>query len=217
MMKKLIGLFLGGALLVPVALADSYKFENWYLGQSVTIYESANGTGKGTVAGLYHLTKLPGGSVFDVFCIDLWDDVNWGENLDLTPASLPNAPIVNNVSQPMGETKAGIITALIDKYYPLIGTAQDAANLQLAIWDVIAGGVDVTSSTWALPQGTIKDMINYATQYPGSPYKYGALTSAPLPNASRQDFVVLAVPDGGATLALLGMALGAISFLRRRA
>lgn len=210
-------LLLGGALLAPVVLADSYTFGP-AAGQSVTIYQGT--TSIGTSAGIFKMsagTSYNASTAFDVFCVDINGPINWGETVNFSLGSIETAPVGAGETA-MGANRAKLINALIDLYYaPAKLNATTAANLQLAIWDVVVASsssslfLDVTkSANPALTSGTIYNMLTAASAV-SNPNNHIALLSS-----SKQDFAIVPVPDGGMTLALLGLGVGGLSFMARR-
>ena len=207
-MKKNNSLILAAVLgmaLSAQSFAGSFTFES-NLGNGVTIYTP---TALGTVAGMYRLVSDTVPSVtYDIFCVDLGQTIGWNQVVtDFVPTDLANAPVgANNV--PMGTVKAGVIDSLIYHYYSTVGGSSDnAANLQIAIWDVLAG-YDVNPNGNPSSSSIITSMIQFATDNPVGT-QYQALTST-----STQDFAVVPEPS---TLALCsGLGLCGFVLLRRK-
>ena len=88
-----------------------------------------------------------------------------------------------------------------------------AAELQLAIWKVIAQSQGTGYNVTALNNSTIdtaaQGMVTAAQNYSGSAPNLYAWEST-----TYQDYI--GVPDGGTTLALLGMAFTGMALLRRK-
>lgn len=201
-------------LTASAASAATYTFGSSYLGGgAITVWPTASSS-EATVAGMYQLTQ-EGGPTFNIFCIDLLQRVDWGQpGIPFTWAQLANAPVgavYGSSWTGMGEEKAGIIQGLLNEYYPKInGVAANAENLQLAIWDVLAGR-DVLSQADATPSGRIGEMITYATANPGNPYLYDALTV----NGTQNFVDPTHVPDGGVTALMLGTGMMSLAWFRR--
>lgn len=210
-------LLLCGTLLAPAVLADSYTFGP-ATGQGVTIYQGT--TAISTSAGIFKMsagTSYSASKAFDVFCIDINGPINWGETVNYSLGAISAAPVGVGETA-MGASRAKLINALIDLYYgPAKLNATTAANLQLAIWDVVVASgtgslfLDVTkSANPALTTGTIYNMLTAAGAV-SSPNNHTALLSY-----TKQDFAIVPLPDGGMTLALLGLGVGGLSFMARR-
>jgi hypothetical protein len=151
------------------------------------------------------------------FCIDPFHFSN--------PSSVTAAYNVVNLQDapkppgPMGAPAALEIEKLWGYVYSLGAniTAENAAGLQIAIWDVVAAA---THQTFTLATGQTdyhaQDFINHVTDtgYDGPVADLVGLTSVDLEHG--QDYVVRSVPDGGATLGLLGFGFASLALARSR-
>ncbi|HLH57354.1 MAG TPA: VPDSG-CTERM sorting domain-containing protein, partial [Verrucomicrobiae bacterium] len=130
--------------------------------------------------------------------------------LNYTVVSLANAPKQDPFSATgMGGAEALTIERLWAAHYSSGMSADNAATLQLAIWDVV-GGTDF--STTSSLNSTAESWISTvnANGYNGAAADLVGLTG------SGQDYVVQNVPDGGTTILLLGSACFGVALLRSR-
>ena len=185
---------------------------------NITVTGGNYGGGSSTYSGNAYagvVNILADGVPMDAFCIDPFHfssttalNYNWVE--------LQNAPKDGlTYDGPMGVIAADKISKLWAMAYSPTLTAFDAAALQLAIWEVVGG----TYFKWNDPAPTTYDVYNEAQSllnrlatYQGPKADLVALKSV---DQRGQDYVVARVPDGGATAALLGLGLLALSLARR--
>jgi hypothetical protein len=173
----------------------------------VTISSSTLGSNLSVYAGVVDLSV--NGVPTDGFCIDPFHwSISGPQAYDLGPlAGAPKPP------GPMGDATALKIEQLWQQYFtPSIGNTQ-AAGLQIAIWELVAGSV--SGATFSLNSGNdygAGDMLAWVNNNPSAP-------SADLVGVSGpgQDYVIPNVPDGGLTAALLGIGLLALCLVRQRA
>ena len=115
----------------------------------------------------------------------------------------------------MGDIVAAEIERLWAHYYKSSMTDQEAAGMQIAIWELIGSPVPGSSKYFELKSSNdygAGDMIAWVKQNSGAPRAYlSAVTSGTGPG---QDYIV--VPDGGTTVALLGLAFGGLALARRK-
>ncbi len=149
----------------------------------------------GVLAGVNKL--LVGGTVMDGFCIDPYHFSSTSPLLyTVVPLSMaPKAPGTMNAA------KSTEIEKLWAMYYRADMTATNAAGLQMAIWEIVAGSqMTITGSDFGASV-----MLSKVNAYTGASADLVGLTGA------GQDYVVqrtpaLSVPDRGSTFILLGMA-----------
>jgi hypothetical protein len=113
---------------------------------------------------------------------------------------------------------AAEVNRLLSYYYKANMTAQQAVDLQVAIWDVV--GEDSSGEGWqGLVENSSKGVYVFAGGLTFSQYEAAAANSSPWDHLvltdNSQNYVL--VPDGGATTVLLGMALAGLGVLRRKA
>lgn len=195
----------------------------------------------GTVAGVFNFTGGSGDGLdlapigneqFVGFCIDLADEIRYNETWTWDVIDLAQAPDPINDNF-MGATKAGDLSRMLATYLPDFSTAStlsadQAAGLQLAIWEIVW---ETSDSTYSLSSGNARftsdaDAINLANTYlDSSQWKGTGLTNLKalsLPSGTGttpqvQDFVVQVVPIPAAAW-LFGSALfGAVAIGRRKA
>jgi len=168
--------------------------------QSVTIHSSTLGTLQ-TAAGLTHIT-VNGVSTVG-FCIDPFQ-YSSGSNQPYTVNAVKDAP----VGIPMGVANAKIIGQLWTSYFTsALSNASVAAGLQIAIWETVGG------SNFSLVSGNDYGAAAMLLAVTGS-----SIASAPnlfaLTSRTSQDYIIQ-VPEGGATVALLGLALIGLAATRK--
>ncbi len=171
----------------------------------------------GVYAGVENL--LIDGVAYRAFCIDLYHFSPNG-TATYTVRPLGDSPSADPPG-PMGADKAAYIKEMWAQYYAAAVTdASRAAGFQLALWSIlqgtIAGGVVTPSWTWLTsdPSGNhygADALITWTNTHQGALADVDGLN-----NNSLQAFAVEGVPDGGATVMLLGGALIALGALRRR-
>jgi len=155
-------------------------------------------------AGVTHLNIQGIGNV-DALCIDPFQ---WAtrQSTSYKVANLGDAPL----SHPMGLSDATLIGKLWSLYFDTAkGDANTAAGLQIAVWMIVGAGNGfslVSNNDFGAAA-----MITAAGQSNVKAANLVALTSA-----TKQDFVVRQVPDGGTTVLLLGLGLTGLAALRRR-
>lgn len=171
-------------------------------------------------AGVMNLTV--DGMPYDAFCIDLYHFAS-SSSLLYTIDPLADSPKAGS----MGPDKAAFIQEMWAYGYAnaLTGDSQ-AAAFQLAIWGVaqgsISNGVSTPDWTW-LTGGDLAGalaLINWANQNAGPLANVVGLNqyfAAGTNGTSAQSYAIeLPVPDGGATIVLLGGALIGVGALGRR-
>ena len=158
-------------------------------------------------AGIYHVRV--DGVLQDSFCIDLIDEATTSA-VPYSMTSLSNAP--DPALGPMGAQKAAAISKLWAMAYSPTMTQNQAAALQLAVWDcvidldynVTTGGFHVSGNDYGA-----QTLLNSLQTYTGSGANLVALTST-----QYQDFAT-AIPAPGA-LALGSLGLTIIGWFRSR-
>lgn len=230
-MTKHVGLMAGASLLLGgAAMADTVELA--FVGMDLTY--TAKGTYPGgsyyAYAGISNL-DVKGWGAFKSFCVDLYDyagEIGKYHEYELKPLS--EAPqSFGNLDTRMGEAGVLAVAKLWDLYYEAAqANLKTAAALQVAIWEVVnekgavnqdgrfslAGGrFTATGGNFdkAQAQKMLDSILGYnpAHQLPRL-FAFVNTTDA----THYQDF--LGVPDGGVTLALLGISTGALAFFARR-
>jgi hypothetical protein len=162
-------------------------------------------------AGILNLSV--NGVATDGFCIDPFHwSIAGKQDYDSEPlADAPKAPVNG-----MGAASATKIEQLWAHYYSHTMSNQDAAGLQIAIWEIV-GGVDFhLESAPDYGAGAMLDWVSanpdalganlIAVTGPGQDYVIPNTSNPPPPN----------VPDGGETALLLSASLAALAIMRSR-
>jgi hypothetical protein len=162
-------------------------------------------------AGILNLSV--NGIATDGFCIDPFHwSISGPQDYNLEPlADAPKSPING-----MGDASALKIEQLWGHYYAHDMSNQDAAGLQIAIWEIVGG---------------LNFQLDSTPDY-GAAAMLGWLNSNPTADAATlvavtgrgQDYVIpnsqniphISVPDGGETALLLGAGLAALAIMRSR-
>ena len=156
------------------------------------------------------------------FCIDPW---HWSASgpLPYSVEELANAPksATDSTANPMGAAAATKIEELWAKYESTaVGNNVVAAALQIEIWQVVAAAV--------APNGTFKlDSVDndsaavYSALAGMDTFLAGATATTPKAflvavTGRGQDYVIPNVPEAGATVALLGVALAGLGLARKK-
>ncbi|MEO5914214.1 MAG: PEP-CTERM sorting domain-containing protein [Luteolibacter sp.] len=124
---------------------------------------------------------------FDAFCIEPTQGLSYGETL------------VYQVQNPLSLTNTDTIARLVGGYLASSQTAEDAAAVQWAIWEVTTESL----SSYSLSDGNVRitsplnqDTITLANQYLAQAPNYTAANVTFLTNADRQDVVTWnAIPE----------------------
>jgi VPDSG-CTERM motif len=182
----------------------------------VVINSSTLGSNLSVYAGIIKLEV--NGTPTDSFCIDPWHwSVSGPQSYNLEPlATAPKPP------GPMGDITAQEIERLWQAYYSATMSNDMAAGLQIAIWELV--DTAVTGGTFSLGAGQSDygagDMIAWV-QGAGATAGAADLVAVSSQNptgavGAGQDYVIHNIPDGGATVALLGLALVGLFAMRKR-
>ncbi len=145
---------------------------------------------------------------FKGFCIDLGQNINFGNTYTFTAGPIEGAPVPGG---PMGPAKGDLLRELWGRHFLGINTNAKASAFQIAVWEIVfdtgldfsAGAVQVTGDAGVL--GTAQ---GYLASLDGNTYAFAPVYA--LTSTSTQDMLV---PTPGA-LALLG--LGGLAAARRR-
>ena len=159
----------------------------------------------GVYAGINQLL-INGSQTVDGFCIDPFH-FSSSSSLPYTVVDLANAPKSDN----MGTANAVLIQRLWGSYFSPTMSAQNAAGLQIAIWEL----VDPTGFQLANGQYDY-GASGFLSTVESSNYSGPVADNLVALTGSGQDYVVQSVPDGGTTAVLLGMGLLAVVGVERR-
>ena len=210
-----IGLFAASALAV---LGTPVTVQELGIGANEVVNITSSNLGGDVYAGVVKLSV--NGTLTDSFCIDPWHWSSGNTSYDLIP-------LVNDSKPPehIDAATALQIEQLWTLYYTPSISPQDAAGLQIAIWDLVAasaakylGGTATQASLFHVNgyDWGASEMINTLPTNT-IPADLAAVTSLVDGKVlDGQDYVVPGVPDGGATLVLLGSGLLALMGIRRR-
>jgi hypothetical protein len=208
-----LSLLFAAGLVVPSLKATPVTVQELGIGankvvtiSSSSVSPSINITPTNVYAGVVKL-KVDGVAM-DGFCIDPW---HWSvanaltyEMVDLGDAPKPPGP--------MGDDTALKISQLWQQYYSPVISNEQAAGLQIAIWKLVDAAIN--GATFTLNSANdygASNMIAWVNANPNA-------TAADLVglSGSGQDFVVRRVPDGGLTVAFLGLTLLGLGAVRRK-
>jgi hypothetical protein len=210
-MKCLAAAAMGVSLLTALSSkANSVTVQELGVGpdEVVNITSSALGTGTFNVlAGINQL--VVNGVATEGFCIDPFHWSLTGPQ-SYTTEALSLGP--KNPDGPMGTVKATEIEQLWAKYYSASMSPQNAAGLQVAIWEVV-GSTTPADPNYFKVNGSdygASLMLTWVNNNPGAPTANLLAVTGP-----GQDYVI-PVPDGGTTLMLLGEALCGLFIIRRK-
>lgn len=156
-------------------------------------------------AGIINLSV--NGVATDGFCIDPF---HWSIS---GPQEYSTEPLANAPKSPvngMGAASAMKIEQLWGHYYSHDMSNQDAAGLQIAIWEIVGG---VNFSLDSAPDYGAGAMLEWVNTNPNA--QAANLIAV---TGRGQDYVIPCgnVPDGGQTAILLGAGLAALAIMRSR-
>ena len=212
----------GLVVLSSTAFATTLKEVSVINARTVTIGGTGNGYHGAVSAGLYEIAINTDANRFKTFCIDVYD---------FSPTSFQTygSDLLRNAPQSVGDTgiemgvagENAVRTLWAIGYQAALTDADKAAGLQVAIWEAVndtATGYNLASGKFTATGSTA--VINYANSFLSQIATY----SGPLPNlfawvnktdtTHYQDYI--GVPDGGTTVALLGLAMGTLAIVRRK-
>ena len=143
------------------AAYETATFSNVSPGEVVTITDAALSiNGESGWAGDYNFVNASGilnSSSYLGFCIDIAQDIFSNQTVTWSVTSLADAPTPGTA---MGQTNANLIAELWYNDYAQVGTSNsNAAAFQVAIWEIINGGISNLSfnpATATLSNGTLK-------------------------------------------------------------
>lgn len=179
------------------------------LGDSATI--TINGNNENVFAGLFSvgLTGAPAEyhTAFNSLCVDLFHSISQGESWDVDLVPLPN-PNLNN---------SGRAAYLYSTYATSTTTNDNAAGLQLAVWDIITDGGDgLTTGNFQasnIPSGAVTAANNLLADSAG---KSGTATWLVSTNGNKQNLLgPRSVPEPGSMTLLGTCLLPLLGFARR--
>jgi hypothetical protein len=208
----LIGFSLAAAVMLkanPVTVQEVGVGAN----QVVNITSSTLG-GADVYAGVIDL--LVNGTPTAGFCIDPWHwSISGSQAYNSEPLSAGPKPVIST-PDPMGATTAIEIAQLWQNFYSPTITNTTAAALQIEIWELVDSAV--TTGTFTLNSApssvlsSLASMKNWLSSNPNAPAANLMALTGP-----GQDYVVDPVPDGGSTVALLGLGFIALIAFRKKA
>jgi len=174
----------------------------------VTMTSSTLGT-HSVYAGIIHLTV--NGVATDGFCIDPfhWSVTGSQQYNSEALANAPKSPVNG-----MGAASALEIEQLWGHFYSHTMSAQDAAGLQIAIWEIVGGVNFHLNSAFDYGASSMLQWVN------SNPNAYAASLLAV--TGPGQDYVIPSsephnrVPDGGQTAMLLGSGIAALGLMRSK-
>jgi len=154
------------------------------------------------------LNLLVNGTATTGFCIDPFHwSVSGPQSYNSEPLALgPKAPVGG-----MGTAKAIKIEQLWEQYFTPTISKQDAAGLQIAIWEIVGGANFQLKSGIDYGAG---NMLSWVYSHPEAP-----VASLLAVTGRGQDYVIPCgpgVPDAGQTAGLMGMGMAAIGLMRSK-
>jgi hypothetical protein len=158
----------------------------------------------GAYAGVVNLKV--NGTEMDGFCIDPFH-FSSSSPLQYEMVSLAEAPkaYLPNFTGEMGDAKALQISKLWGMAYSATMTASQAAAMQIAIWEIVAGDLfSVSGSDYGASL-----LLQQLETYAGPVANLVALTGP------GQDYVIQSVPEAGATLLMLGIGMAGMIGVKR--
>lgn len=202
--KRLLCLVSG---LTVAALAPATGFsltvQDMGIGQNEVVEMTSSTLGTAWVyAGINKL--LVNGTSHDGFCIDPF---HWSVSSPQTYTTEPLSVGPKSPGGPMGAGVATKIEQLWDQYYSHTMSNQNAAGLQIAIWELIGTTNFKLDSLNDYGAGSMLDWVN---NNPTAPTADLVALTGP-----GQDYVMLNVPDGADTILLLGFS-ASVMFLAKR-
>ncbi len=199
-------LIISPVLLSAALLATPVTVQEVGVGPSKVVNISTSTLGTfNAYAGVVRL--VVDGTPTDGFCIDPW---HWSSALPkpYETVALGNSP---KSPGPMGAATALKIEQLWQHYYSPTISNETAAGLQIAIWKLVDAAVlSATFSINGYDYGA-SNFISWVEANPNAP----AASLIGLTGAG-QDYAIRKVPDGGSTVALLGLSLLGLAALRRK-
>jgi hypothetical protein len=151
------------------------------------------------------LDLLVNGNATQGFCIDPFHwSITGPQQYNTEPLAAGPKDPVNG----MGPVKATQIEQLWAQYYSANMSNQDAAGLQIAIWEIVGG------SGFQLNSGNdygASSMLAWVIDHPQAP-----AANLIAVTGRGQDYVIPNVPDAGETIVLLGMGLAGIALMRKQ-
>jgi hypothetical protein len=214
--KRVVAAMVGLSLLATISLkATPVTVEEVGVGANQIVSITSSTLGTATVyAGVLDL--LVNGTPTAGFCIDPWHwSVSGSQSYNTEPLSSGPKPTVGSTLNPMGTSTATEIGQLWQHFYTASIDSTTAAALQIEIWELVDAAVSTGSFTLnSAPSAVLSSLTTMKTWLTANP-------NAPTANLTAltgpgQDYVIDPVPDGGITVALLGLGfIGLIAFRRK--
>ena len=205
---KLLAGIVGLSLISTAPLsANSVTVKESGMGANQTVWINSSTLGTQNVyAGVIKLEV--DGVMHNGFCIDPFQ---WSSSSSLS-YDLTRLDLAPKVNSGMGMAAADKIEQLWAHYYSPSITNANAAGLQIAIWELVAGGVGSPYSFSIIGNDYgAAGMISWVGANSGAP----KANLIGLSNRSNQDYTIQ-VPDVASTLGLFGLALVGFAALRRK-
>jgi hypothetical protein len=201
---KILVAVLGFAAIANQAGAVPVTVQEVGIGSHEIVQMTSSTLGTASVyAGTVNL--LINGQATQGFCIDPFHwSIGGPQPYNSEPLALgPKAPVSG-----MGSAKATEIEQLWGQYYSPNISNENAAGLQIAIWEIVGG------SDFQLKSGIdygASDMLAWVNSHQDAPVVSLIAVTGP-----GQDYVIPCVPDSGETAALLSMGLAGIGLMRSK-
>jgi hypothetical protein len=220
--SSVAGLALLGGLAMDCQ-AVTFKLESGSAIHNVAITYSKGGTYINETVGACMMDAMDtsNGSHVYTFCTDIGRTINWGSSYSYSLVSFAGQ---SGSSPTWSQNGIKYAEYLYQTYLSDALSNQSSgkgAALQLAIWEVLYDTKSSGSQSYSLTSGYFKassDVNSIAQSYlnsiPTSIPNYAGNWYRPSPLCSAQGLI--AMPDGGASMAMLGIGLAGMGALRRR-
>jgi len=205
--KILLALALGGV--APFACADMIQFDSVGLNQVESISGDGGSNFISAYTGELNFTDETTTTNYTTFCVDILDEIHSGSQWD------SNLQLSNTLGNPAMDRAAAIISADFNSVH----TNDEAAGLQLAVWDAIydnGASFDADHGTFQA-QNVSSSVLNYANQYyadrngNGVALYFGTHTNQDGHVTGQAQMTPVPEPS-----TVAGILVGALALLRRR-
>lgn len=222
----ILGLASSAATAVTINWDNNYRIGS---GGEFTLVDTGLDLGAYDATATTGTSGIIGSDSFQTFCIEYNEYISQGQTVSFGLSSAATLGGVNVPGNPGGNPDpVSIGTAFLYSQfaagsltgydYTLAGRQTSAGLLQNAIWFLEGErtaadiGANIFVDAVELEFTTLANAVLDA----GGAYNVKAVNLELLNGTRRQDQLYVAVPDGGTTLALLGLAMSSLAFIARR-